>query len=150
MGVKPQILSIFMLGRPTRWLSSEPGLLGLTLLSSSGATSIWHSCLHGTFHLLSFFGTNQWIESCKSVYLVTGDAWHCDNGDCSSGPLSYGFWIISLPFRFLAGLIKMCQTPHTREQCAQEQGTWRSVLQWRDVTSIFWLVNSHWAAQIAL
>lgn len=48
-----------------------PSLLGVTPLGSSGATSIWHSCLHGTFLSVVFIWhipVNKIMQKCVSSH----------------------------------------------------------------------------------
>jgi hypothetical protein len=50
----------------------SPRLQGLTLLGSRGATSIWHSCLHGIFPSVVFLWHELANEVIQNVCLVTG------------------------------------------------------------------------------
>lgn len=55
---------------PPIWLSPWP-YLGVTPLGSSGATSIWHSCLHGIFLSVVFIWhkpVNEIMQECVSSH----------------------------------------------------------------------------------
>lgn len=74
MRVKPQVLSILCCAAPPIGCHHSPALVELTLLGSGGATSIWHSCLHGTLPSVVFLWhepANEVMQKCVSCH------WEC-------------------------------------------------------------------------
>lgn len=73
VGVKPQILSIFTLHKPTLWLSPEPPYKGGHSWVTVAPHPFGIAVYTGIFPSVGFFfGTSYQMKSCKNVCLVIG------------------------------------------------------------------------------